>query len=212
MKRNHFSKMKSLRAVFLLLALILCLLACSSPAPPQFQIIFMASVLSDPAVRSFGETLYEEIPDLKIGELDPLFTSLMVMGSQDVLSPMAMGPDVVMGSMMRFSFMASTAEIDMVIADMENAERFARDDLFLALEDFLSPAELARLKGRLLDFNLPQMEGPMGGGPEKTPLLGIDVTDHPGMGPIFGNLRVGVFVLSNTRHMDQVRRVLDYLL
>ena len=192
-------------------ALSLLTTACTPEKPPQFQIVFVATVLSDAGVSSLGSTLAREIPELTIGETPPLFNPLMIMGSQDVFSPMAMGPDVVMGSIMRFSLLVGEGEVDMVISDMENAARFAQDNMFMPLSDIFSDSQLAALEGRLLDFEL-LGEGFGAEGPERTPPIGVNITEHPGMAPIFGSLEVGVFVVANTRHLDQVRMVLNYLL
>ncbi|MCL2093411.1 MAG: hypothetical protein FWH12_04365 [Treponema sp.] len=194
------------RIIFFSVLCSLVMAGCQrSSGPVQFQVVFAAPVLNRGAITDYGLNLRNEIPSLTInGEL-PLFTPLQIGGDGN--------PEMVMATMMRFAGMTSSQAVDLLIVDMENANRFAHNNLFLPLSELFSPQELEPYEDLLLDFALSEVQdGAAVLSGEVTPVNGFDVTGHEALVPIFGNQRIGVFVLIMSRHPDLARQVLLSLL
>ena len=218
MKKMEFVKnyFLTMLAIIAITGLTLGLAGCSdnSKKSTPFQIVFSAAYVNESAVTAYGSALQGRMPELVVDGKNPLFTSMMMgetnanAGSGAMVDPM-MG----MAGMMRMAAVVSTGEMDVFIADMENAGRNARSDMFMPLDKVFPGEDLSAYGERLLSFDIlsndsydPQPTG------EKTPVCGFSITGNPQIRRIFGDQEIGVFIISNTKNLELAKKVMRSLL
>jgi len=195
---------------------LICVSGCSSGSKKasSFQMAFCAAHVDERAVTSFGTSMTSRMPELTIDGKAPQFLSMMMGGqarSEALPGLGASDPMLIMGGIVRISSMVAAGELDVMVADMENAARDARGSIFMPLKDIFTEAELAdiSLTRELLSFELvdtaSEIPAPTG---EMTPLCGIEVSGNDQIRAIFGNQKVGVFIIANTKNPDLAKAVM----
>jgi len=206
---------KKIAAALVTLVLVLCLFGCSGgKKTTPFQIVFSAALLSESAVTEYGNSLKSSMPELTIDGTAPVFSSMMMGETRnDAASGVPADPMMGMAGMMRMAAVVSTGEMDVFIADMENAGRNARSDMFMPLDKVFPGEDLSAYGERLLSFDIlsndsydPQPTG------EKTPVCGFSITGNPQIRRIFGDQEIGVFIISNTKNLELAKKVMRSLL
>jgi len=187
---------------------------CSSGTKkgPTFQVAFCAQYVNEKAVSEYGSSLTAKMPELTIEGRAPQFMAMQISTGQTRNEAIPGGsfadPMMVMGGIVRISSMVAAGELDVVIADMENAARDARGSMYLPLKDAFSEAELAATGRDLLSFDIvdtaSETLAPTG---EKTPVYGIDITDNEQLKAIFGNREIGVFIIANTKNLELAKKL-----
>jgi len=202
-------------AIILIIGFAALFFGCSSNnKTTAFQIAFCSLNINERAVTEYSALLQNEIPELTIDGTAPVFTSI-IMGEvvNDFESGVFNDPMMGIAGMMRMAAIASTSDIDVMIADMDNAARYARDGMYLPLSSVFTSNELSGLESRLLSFDIMNADGiaaiPTG---EKTPVCGINITGNERMRSIFGNQEIGVFIISNTKRPELAKKVVMSLL
>ena len=213
-KRAIIKKIVQPAGVLLAACAALCLFGCSSNnRASAFQIVFAAASLNENAVAEFGTSITGGIPELTIEGRAPVFSSMMIGDTRNEMGMMTSDPMMAMGGIMRQAAMATTGELDVMIADMENGARNARSGMFMPLNEIFTAAELAALSERLLSFDILSTGGiepaPTG---ERTADYGISITGNESMRRIFGNQEIGVFIIGNTKHPELAKKVVNSLL
>ena len=208
-------KIKALLIISILcMFFILGLSGCGgggSRGPSPFQAAFLALAMNDQAVADLGTSLSDRLPELTIDGRAPLFTTMPMGDDQSAGGAMRMDPMMGMGMTVRFSALIASSEIDVVIANMDNAARFSRSDFFAPLSDILSENEIAQLGDRLLSFELVDIDGTAAVGTgEFTAVVGFDISDNDQIREIFGNQEVGIFVIGNSGKLDLSRAMLRF--
>ena len=124
------------------------------------------------------------------------------------VSTPAADPSMQMAGIMKLSAAVASGEIDIVIADADNAARNARSDMFSALSDSLSAETVTALGDKALAYAMVNEEGEPTG--EMTSACGIDIT---GAGLADGALATGaecgIFMMSNAPHAETAKSLLD---
>jgi len=210
-------KKKSLiTAAILIIAGVIGLLGCSSgkSGSAAFQVAFVSLSINEKAVSDYGTYLTGQIPDLTINGKAPLFTPMITGEARnDFDSGITVDPMMAMGSMMRMAAVGAAGDLDVIIADMENAARQARGGMFLPLTSILTSSELSALENRSLSFDILDTSGyeprPTG---EKTPACGVLITGNERIRNIFGNQEIGVFISANTKNLELAKMVVRSLL
>jgi|GEM_PF-1522647 len=203
-KVNNVNSMKTFKKVILLFLIFLVFMGfstCSSERPNQFQILFVALPLNIPAISEYGTSLITQMPELTIEEREPLFTA-MLMGT----TAQNADPSMAMGLIMRLSGMITAREVDIIIANMDNALNMAQGSTFMPLSEILTAQEIQMLEAEnmLLDFDIlgtndQNVQVTTG---ERTPPLGIDISANEQMRSIFGSQQVGIFIVANTTNLE----------
>ena len=202
--------------LFLAIILVLCISGCSSgnKKTAAFQITFSSLSINESAVTEYGAYLVKNIPELVIDGKAPVLSSIL-MGEvkNDPEAGVFSDPMLGMAGIMRMAAVVSTGEMDVFIADMDNAARNARGGMFLSLEEIYTSDELKNLESRLLSFDILKTDTaepePTG---EKTPLCGINITGNEQMRKIFGNQEIGVFIVANTKNLELAKKVMNSLI
>ena len=211
--KKVLSSMKWLSVIIAACCFItVCLTGCSSPSSKAapFQIAFCSLYINDNAVSEYAASLQNSMPELRIDGNAPLCTP-MIMGEvqNDIEAGVINDPMMAMGGMIKLAALVATGEIDVVIADLDNAARDARGDMYLPLVEVFTEQELSALSDRLLSFDLVETDGyetiPTG---ERTPICGINITGNEAMTPIFGNQEIGVFIVANTKNLGLAKSVM----
>ena len=110
-------------------------------------------------------------------------------------------PTMQMGSIMKVSMGLAAGEIDIIIADEDNAARNARSEAFCALSTLLSEEQIAGLGDRALSYEKVDEEGNTTG--EFTEICGIDITDSGIMdGAVPAGTSMGMFVAGNAPNTE----------
>lgn len=119
-------------------------------------------------------------------------------------------PTMQMASIMKVTMGIAAGEIDIVIADEENAARNARSEAFCPLSDLLSEEQIAALGDKALSYDMVDEEGKPTG--ERTAVCGIDITGS-GItdGVIAGGTNVGLFVVGNAPGMEHCKTLMNKL-
>ena len=168
-----------------------------------FQIVFLSGFMNEDEINSYGEYLFDLMPELHVAGRDPRFTP-MLMGRN------AMGdPQMAMGMAIRLSGMFATAEVDVVLASMDNANNMAQGGSLMPLSNFLTEAEMRTLGDRILTFELlsyNQYDQQVPSG-EITPPLGFSVTDNEHIRAIFSGQEIGIFIIMNSRNLELAKEV-----
>ena len=117
-------------------------------------------------------------------------------------------PMMQMTSIMKITMGIAAREIDIVIADAENAARNARSEAFCPLSDLLSEEQIAALGDKALSFDMVDEDGKPTG--ERTSICGIDITDSGITDDVIaGKTNVGLFVVSNAPNMERYKILIN---
>ena len=198
-------------AILITAGLVISLFGCSSrnSGADSFQIAFVSLSVNENAISEYGTFLTNEMPELTIDGKAPVFIPIIAGETRnDYESGKVNDPMAVMGGMMRLATLGATGALDVVIADMDNAARQARGDMFIPLADIFTRDELSSMENRFLSFDKLNTDGyePVPTG-EKTPVCGINITGNARMRSIFGNQEIGVFIAASTKNPELAKKV-----
>ena len=210
-------KSNGLIAKNIIIALVVCLftmsLAGCSPSTARdapFQIVFASLYMNETAISDYAVTLSNDLPDLTINGNAPMLTPVIAGEiKNDPEAGIIRDPMMGIAGMMKTSMLVAAGELDVVVASLDNAARDARGEMFLPLDEVFTADELASLGDRLLSFDHIDTDGYetwLTGA--KTPVCGIDITGNEEMRAIFGNQKIGVFIVANTRNLELAKEVM----
>lgn len=180
--RNH---QKSICLILLLLLLPAMLLTGCGKREDPFQIVLASGFVGDPFVGPYVE---------KLG-----------VDSEITYRGFSFGEEGVDGTFFGASVMSMTAvmvagEIDVLVCDLENAARYARNDMFLDLTEVFTEAELAGYEDKLVDFDmLDEYAQPTG---EKTVRCGLNISGNEELTYILNSDAYAVFIVANTADLE----------
>lgn len=166
------------------------------------NLTFMSSHVDGEAADAFGVDLLKQATDLKEGEgieINPQST-----GSTDA------DPAMTMGAMMKIDAMIAAKELDVMICDTDQAARYARSESFLPMNELLSEEQLKSAQGRLISYDMVDMEGNATG--QETAAVGLDISQVDGLTSFMDDSDKAVFVVANTQNLAASRQLIDYLL
>ncbi len=192
-------------ALFCALTLAAGLFAgCSSSTTEEestskpFQLLVMAPHVLEENVAALGETLMAEVPALAEEEDAPLFTA-MTMGSSET------DPSVVITSNAQVVGLAADQAVNVVVADVSTATRFAANGFFTPLSEVFTEEELQDVQDRLMTLPLLDDEG--NETDESTEVMGIDVSQSETLRTATGQSSVGVFFVNTGNHTELAKEV-----
>jgi len=216
MRKKTVNENKVLAVIIIFTAaLIISLIGCSpkNTGPASFQIAFIASSMNQNAVTEYGAYLNNAMPELTIEGKAPVFTPIIIAEAADNPEPgNFVDPMMTMGGMIRMAVIGATGDLDIIISDMNNAERQAASGVFMPLSGFLTNDELSALESRSISFDIMSTDHEPKPTGEKTPVCGINITGNERMRSIFGNQEIGVFITSNTKNLELAKKVVRSLL
>ena len=198
---------KRMGIVLVSFAMMWTLAACSkdgSGTPPaatgapevssQLHVTTVARYVDDGKVEALGKLLSEKVG----GNL--IFASVSS-GDPDS-DPMG-----TMAGMSRIGAMFASGEIEVLLCDKENAQRYGSGDpeLFVALDTLLTQEEIGALKGEPVSIELSDDEGAPTG--EKSAPCGVNLSGNAALVNALGLQDVNVFVVSNAKNMDLAKQV-----
>lgn len=180
--RNHKKMICQILTLLLLPAMLLT--GCGKAEDP-FQIVLASGFVGDPFVGPYVE---------KLG-----------LDSEIAYRGFSFGSEGVDGTFFGASVMSMTAvlvagEIDVLVCDLENAARYARNDMFLDLTAVFTEEELAGYEDRLVNFDmLDEFAEPTG---EKTTLCGLDISGNTDLDYILNSDAYALFIVANTADLE----------
>lgn len=210
--------MKKIKRIAMMLALMLLavmLTACGGDAPDTtakvnddgtvagtatdtLNIVMYADLLNEDAAQQYVNGLKDSMDMFKDDVANVNLTCIMTGGDAD--------PTMQMAGIMKMSVAIAAQEVDIIIADADNAARDARAENYYALSEILTAEQIAALEGRVMDFEETDFEGNLTGG--RTPAYGVNMSDDAGLQAVFGNESIGVFVAGNAPNLENAKALL----
>lgn len=199
--------MKRMGVALAMLAMIGALAACSNnqtntPAAPtnapeaakQLHVTALARYVDESKVEALGKLLSEKV------EGDLVFQSVSS-GDPDS-DPMG-----TMAGMAKVGGMFASGEIEVLICDKENAQRYGAGDpeLFAALDTLFTQDEINALKGEAVSIERTDDEGNPTG--ETSAPCGVNLSGNEALVNALGLQDVNIFIVSNAKNMDLAKQV-----
>lgn len=188
----------------LMLALILVAslsVGCSSnKGGNDFQVAVISGYADETQIQEYGKVIKDQLGEEVTTEGEPIEFVGISMGDP------AKDPMMAVGGTTKVAGMVAAKEIDVIISDLENAAKYARDEMFYSLEDIFTPEELAGLdQSKFLTFDQIDEEGNPTG--EKTAACGIDLSANENFKQLTNGKPCGIFIVGNTEHLEMAKEV-----
>lgn len=163
-------------------------------ASSQLHVTTVARYVDESKVEALGKLLSEKV------EGNLIFVSVSS-GDPDS-DPMG-----TMAGMSKIGAMFASGEIEVLICDKENAQRYGSGDpeLFAALDTLFTKEEIDALKGEPVSIELTDDEGAPTG--EQSAPCGVNLSGNATLVSTLGLQDVNVFVVSNAKNMDLAKQV-----
>jgi ABC-type glycerol-3-phosphate transport system substrate-binding protein len=163
-------------------------------ASKQLHVTTIARFVDEGKVEALGKLLAEK------AEGDLVF--LAVSSGDPDGDPMG-----TMAGMAKIGAMFTSGEIEVLICDTENAQRYGAGDpeIFVPLATLLTQEEIDALKGEPVSIGLTDEEGTLTG--EKSAPCGVGLSGNEAVVNALGLQDVNVFVVSSAKDMDLAKQV-----
>lgn len=200
-------KKRILSLIALTLALILLLTGCSSGSDKSVSagIVIAAKYVDDENFTVFGDGLIAAFPQMNNDETS---MSIQSVPTGDAASD----PMGTMAGMTKITAMMTAGEIDVLICDPENARRYSDNgETYIPLSDLFTEEEMAQLN--ITGVALPVVDAETGEETgETTAELGVSLSDNAKICELFPIESPAAYVIAGTRHKDNAREILRYLI
>lgn len=201
MKRNRMS------LLILTLAILIGMAGCSSgnkaAENASVKVAVTSAYVLDEGMADFEQQLREAFPAMNQPGSEMLIQWVSAGDS-------AQDPAGTMAGMTRMMGMFSMHEIEVLICDMESAERYAENgEMYVPLNELFSDEEQEQLGIVPVSIVITDEEGNETG--EKTEPCGVDLSGKRALLPVNGTGGLSAYVIEGSENMENAKEILAYL-
>lgn len=197
---------KRILALVMLLVMALMMTGCSSgdqAGNASLQVVVLAPYVQEEKVQALMDALNAALPQLTTDTAHLVMNSISA-GYSDT------DPYSTMAAVTRMGGMLAGHEIDLLICDAENAQRYGESgESFVPLAELFTEEEIAALG--IIPATVPVLDGDGNPTGDRSAPCGVDLSGNTALETLLGQKGMSAYVIIDTANLDNARAALQYL-